>query len=214
MGNVNKTTKVISNNKNDKKNDNDMEELDNGIYSGFGIKKMKAYRCDLSLEQLNEKRERFWKDKTNPNNKNWTTWITIHQAIKYDEARASLLLEQYNISLINGCINNLIDEYGNKYKVPNYCINDPYFGRDIYKDNIENEIVKLRFYSYGGKVPIIFEVNNHWTGKKLKEEFIKMQKIHEDKTIRLFIYGIEIKDNEFLYQHSLNKEKPIYFIIN
>lgn len=50
--------------------------------------------------------------------------------------------------------------------------------------------------------------------KKLKEEFIKMQKIDGDKKIRLFVYGIEIKDDEFLYQHNLNQEKPIYVIIN
>lgn len=209
MGNANKNTKIISN-----IIDNDMEELNNDIYSGFGIKKMKAYKCNLNLEELNEKREQFWKDKTNPRNKNWTTWITIRQAIKYDEERASLLLEQYHISLINGCINHLIDEYGNRYKIPNYCINDPYFKRDISIDNTESKIIKIKFYSYGGKHPIILEVNTQWTAKKLKEEFIKMQKIDGDKKIRLFVYGIEIKDDEFLYQHNLNQEKPIYVIIN
>ena len=203
--------KIKSNNMNF---DNDMEEVENDIDSGIGIKKMKAYKCNLSLEELNKKREQFWKVKTNPKNKNWTTWITLHQAIKYDEERASLLLEQYNISLINGCINYLKDEYGNKYKIPNYCINDPYFERNIFVNNTENKIMKIKFYSYGGKPPIILEVNIQWTAKKLKEEFLKTQKINVDKKIRLFLCGIEIKDDEFLYQHNLNEEKPIYVIIN
>ena len=208
MGNTEKNNKVSYN------IDNDMEELDNDIYSGFGIRKMRAYKCNLNLEELNEKREQFWKDKTNPKNKNWTTWITIHQAIKYDEERASLLLELYHISLINGCINHLKDEYGYKYKIPNYCINDPYFKRDISTDKTESQIIKIRFYSYEGKHPIILKVNTQWKAKKLKEEFIKKQKIDGKKKIRLFVYGIEIKDDDFLYQHKLNQEKPIYVIIN
>lgn len=209
MGNANKNAEVCSN-----IIDNDMEELDNDIYSGFGIKKMKAYKCNLNSKELNKKREYFWKVKTNPRNKNWTTWITIHQAIKYDEERASLLLELYHISLINGCINHLIDEYGNKYKIPNYCINDPYFKRDMSTDNSESQIIKIKFYSYGNKHSIILEVNTQWTAKKLKEEFIKNQKIDGDKKIRFFVCGIEIKDDEFLYQHKVNQGKPIYVIIN
>ena len=56
---------------------------------------MKAYKSDLSLEDLNKKRQQFWDKKTNPKNPNWTTWNTIHQAINYDKHRASLLLELY-----------------------------------------------------------------------------------------------------------------------
>jgi len=30
----------------------------------------------------------------------------------------------------------------------------------------------------------------------------------------MFISGIEIQNNQFLYQHNINEEKPIYVIIN
>jgi len=47
MGNANKNAEVCSN-----IIDNDMEELDNDIYSGFGIKKMKAYYLQIKIKNL------------------------------------------------------------------------------------------------------------------------------------------------------------------
>jgi len=72
----------------------DMEEIKDDIYVGIGIKKMKGYKCDLKIDELNQKREHFWKVKTNTKNKNWIVWSTIKRALKYDEKRASLLLEE------------------------------------------------------------------------------------------------------------------------
>ena len=65
---------------NDQKIFEDMEEIKGDIFSGVGIKKMKAYKCDLKIDELNKQRELFWKIKTNHNNKNWTTWNTIKRA--------------------------------------------------------------------------------------------------------------------------------------
>ena len=193
----------------------DIKEVDVDIFSGVGIKKMKAYKSYLSLEDLNKRRQQFWDKKTNPKNPNWTIWKIIHQAINYDEHRASLLLEQYNICTENGCINNLIDEKGNKYKIPNYCINDPYYERNLVKeDNNKKKIIKVKFYSYGGNPPIELDIESQWTAKELKEKYKEFEKIDMNKKIRLFICGIEIKDNQYLYQHNLNEEKPIYVIIN
>ena len=62
----------------------DMEEIKGHIYSGVGIKKMKAYKCDLKIDELNKKREYFWKIKTNHNNKNWPTWNTIKKYVLFD----------------------------------------------------------------------------------------------------------------------------------
>ena len=75
-------------------------------------------------------------------------------------------------------------------------------------------VVKIRFYRYGGEPPITLEVNKLITGKDLKNIFKKYSNINEDKNIRMFISGIEIQNNQFLYQHNINEEKPIYVIIN
>ena len=113
----------------------DMEEIKEDIYIGIGIKKMKGYKCDLKINELNKLREHFWEVKTNHCNKNWVVWNTIKRAVEYDESRSSLLLKEYNIKPVNGCINHLVDSKGNYYKIPNYCINDPYFEKIIVDEN-------------------------------------------------------------------------------
>jgi hypothetical protein len=42
-----------------------------------------------------------------------------------------------NINVIES-INFLIDEFGNEYRIPNYCINDPYFEKNLL--DLEKEI--------------------------------------------------------------------------
>ena len=189
----------------------DMEEIKGDIYSGVGIKKMKAYKCDLKIDELNQKREYFWKIKTNHNNKNWPTWNTIKRAVLFDEFRASLLLEEYKITPVNGCINHLKDSKGNEYKIPNYCINDPYFGilnEDI--NNINEGKIKLKIYGFK-KFEI--EVSNKLKGKELKNEIKNKAEIENDKLIRLFYRGAEILDEEFIFNHDLNEEQPIMLLV-
>lgn len=194
--------------------DKDMEEWDNQKFSGIGIKKMKAYKCNLSLNELNKKRQNFWNKRINPKEENWINWKIIHQAILYDEPRTELLLKEYDFQPKNGCINHLIDKNGNIYKIPNYCINDPYFERILPENkNKENINIKVRFYKYGENPPLLLDVNNNLTGKELKKEYKSYSKLGKKKKIRLFVCGIEIKDNDYLYQHNLNEEKPIFVII-
>ena len=213
MGNTKNNLEIKSK---DKDLESDMKEYENEKFSGIGIKKMKAYKCDLTLDELNQKRERFWKVKMNPKHKNWTIWKVVKQAVDYDEHRASLLLDQYDILTYNGCINHLIDKERNQYKIPNYCINDPYFEREIKENNncnTEEKKLNIKFYQYGGDTPIIMEVNGSMKGYDIKEKYKKNCDITEDKNIRIFLYGVEIKDEDFLYQHNINEEKPIYIII-
>ena len=41
-----------------------------------------------------------------------------------------MILEEYHLTTAEGCINHIIDEEGNHYHIPNYCINDPYFEKE------------------------------------------------------------------------------------
>ena len=189
----------------------DLEEIKGDIYSGVGIKKMKAYKCNLKIDELNKKREYFWKIKTNHNNKNWPTWNTIKRAVLFDEFRASLLLEEYEITPVNGCINHLKDSKGNEYKIPNYCINDPYFGilnEDINK--INEDKIKLKIYGFKN---LEIEVSNKLKGKELKNEIKNKAEIENDKLIRLFYRGAEILDEDFIFNHDLNEEQPIMLLV-
>ena len=109
----NNTHLSSNNNINTEENFEDMEEINEDIYIGIGIRKMKAYKCDLKIDELNKKRDHFWEVKTNHKTKNWPTWNTIKRAVLFDEFRSSLLLEEYKITPINGCINHLVDSKGN-----------------------------------------------------------------------------------------------------
>jgi len=189
----------------------DIEEISEDIYTGIGIKKMKAYKCDLPIDELNKKREHFWEIKTNHKNKNWPIWNTIKRAVLFDEYRAELLLEEYKIKTVNGCINHLIDEKGNYYKIPNYCINDPYFGKlneDI--NNIREEKVKLKIYGFK---KFEMEINNKLRGNELKNEIKNKELLGDDKTIRLFYRGKEILDEDYIFNHDLNENIPIMLFV-
>ena len=125
----------------------DMEEVKEEVYVGIGIKRMRGYKCDLKIDELNKLRNYFWEIKTNTNNKNWLVWDTIRRALSYDELRASLLLQEYEIKTADGCINHLIDSKGNHYYIPNYCINEPYYEKTVLNEkNVEEKKIKMKFY--------------------------------------------------------------------
>ena len=189
----------------------DMEEINENIYVGIGIKKMKGYKCTLKIDELNKLREHFCEIKTNTNNSNWIIWKTIKRAVAYDELRASLLLEEYKIKTVNGCINHLIDSKGNHYYIPNYCINDPYYEKTVLNEkNVEEKKIKMKFY---GEKNIEMEIGNKLRGKELKSEIKIKEKIEDDKIIRLFYRGREIKDDDFLYNHNLNENCQIMLMV-
>ena len=198
-------------NKDDNEIFEDMEEIKEDIYVGIGIKKMKGYKCTLKVDELNKKREHFWEVKTNNKNKNWLVWITIKRAVSKDEERASLLLEEYNIKTVKGCINHLIDSNGNEYKIPNYCINDPYFGIiNSGEKDVKEEKLILNFY---GAKKLKLEVSNKLKGKELKNDIRIKEKIEDNKKMRLFYRGIEIKDEDFLYNHDINENTLINILL-
>jgi len=185
----------------------DMEEIKEDIYVGIGIKKMKGYKCDLKINELNQLRKHFWEVKTNHSNKNWVVWDTIKRAVEFDESRSSILLEEYSIKPVNGCINHLVDSKGNYYKIPNYCINDPYFEKIIVdENNIKEEKTKIKLYGWKN---LEIEINNKLKGKDLKNEIRMKEKIEEDYIIKLFYKGAEIKDDDYLYKHDLNENYPV-----
>jgi hypothetical protein len=190
----------------------DMEEYKEDIYVGLGIKRMKAYKCNLKIDELNKLREYFWRIKTKYTTKNWPTWYTIKRAVLFDELRASLLLKEYNIKIVNGCINYLEDSKGNFYKIPNYCINDPYFRKDVKDEqNVKEENINVSIYG-----PKKFEIvlSNKLKGKDLKNEIKIREQINDDKEIRLFTRGSEILNDDFLYKFNLNVYPLLYYFSN
>jgi len=190
----------------------DMEEIKGDTYVGIGIKKMKGYKCNLKIDELNKKREYFWNIKTNYKNKNWKIWDVIKRAVSFDELRATLLLEEYNIKTVNGCINHLIDSDGNYYRIPNYCINEPSFEINIEDDqNIEEKNVKIKIYGWKN---LEIEIDNKLKGEDLKKIIKNKFSLEDEKIIRLFSRGNEIKNDDYLYKYDFNENAPVMFMLN
>ena len=224
---INKLNIINTDEINDKNEDNeldesnesfhDMEEIKEDVYVGTGLKRMKGYKCNLAIDELNKKREEFWNKMTNSeNNKNWITWKIIRRAVIYDEVRGPLLLAEYNIKCVNGCINHLIDDKGNHYKIPNYCINEPYFERSLNEEEIKENNINIIFYgNFDGKLfHFDLKLSNKLSGKELKNIILKAQNLENNINIRLFERGIEIKDEQFLYQHKLQDESRVHLVMN
>ena len=185
----------------------DMKEWKGNRYKGIGIKRMKGYKCTLPIDKLNKKREEFWVAKCSQN----YMWQVVQQACIYDEYRANIVLEKYKMRTAEGCINHLIDENDNHYFVPNYCINDPYFEKELCNDEEnDDETVRLVLFEVSQNIHVTINISNHSTGADLKKKFRKETKIKKTKfNLRLFFSGSEIKDDHFLYQHKLENDYKI-----
>ena len=184
----------------------DMEEWDGERYKGVGIKKMKGYKCTLPIDKLNEMREKFWTTKIEEDE----NWRIIQQVCVFDEERANMTLGRYNFEVAENCVNHIIGNYGEHYYVPNYCINDPYFEKGLsLKEEVEKEI-NLILYDVATDTTVEQKFSNHDTGEKIKKIFREKTNTNENEyKLRLFFSGMEIKDNEYIYQHKLENDFKI-----
>ena len=188
-----------------------MEEWEGERYKGIGIKKMKGYKCNLQIDKLNQKRDEFWSKRNSHGSPNYKIWRVSNQACIYDEYRANVLLEEYNLTTFNGCINHIVDKNDNHYYIPNYCINDPYFEKEYkIRENIEKKEFKINLYEVANNTNSVLEVNNLITGLELKKLFCKQNNISLDEyNIRMFFSGMEISNEHFLYQYNIKNDFKI-----
>ena len=189
----------------------DMEEWEGERYKGIGIKRMKGYKCTLQIDKLNQKREEFWNLRNSHGAPNYKTWRIINQACVYDEFRANVIMEEYNLTTAEGCINHIIDKNGTHYIVPNYCINDPYFEKEFkVKDDIKQVDLTLNLYEVALNKTTTVNTNNLITGEKLKKIFCEQNNISmDDYKIRMFFAGNEILDEHYIYQYNIKNDFKI-----
>ena len=184
----------------------DMEEWRGDRYKGIGIKRMKGYKCDLPINKLNEMREKFWTTKIEENE----NWRIIQQICVFDEERANMTLGRFNFEVAENCVNHIIGSNGEHYYVPNYCINDPYFEKELNTEDMPEKKINLFLYDVSSDTTIKEIFSNHDTGEKIKNKFMEEAKINRNEyKIRLFFSGTEIKDSDFIYQHRLEDDFKI-----
>ena len=191
---------------------NDMPEYGNGITKGLGIKQMFAYKCDLKIDELNKLRDEFWSSKQI----NKQQWKIIHQACIYDHIKAEEYLYKNNMKCKSGCINEVVDANGYIYRIPNFCINDPYFELEILpQDNSHNETINIILFDISNQKQIKLKVNEAEKGESIIQKYAKAHNINlKENKIRLLFGGGIIKENESLYQHKVKDGFSIQIVIS
>ena len=178
----------------------DMEEWEGEKYKGVGIKRMKGYKCTLPIDKLNEMREKFWTTKINEDE----NWRIIQQVCVFDEERANMTLGRYNFEVADNCVNHIIGSEGEHYYVPNYCVNDPYFEKTLSLKDVEEKKINLILYDVANDHAVNHQFSVHDKGEKLKKVFREQTGTKETEyKLRLFFSGMEILDDEYIYQHKL-----------
>ena len=194
----------------------DMPEWPGEIYKGYGIKRMKGYKCNYNIDELYRLRDEFWRSKLDERDK----WIVLHQACIYDHIKAEEFLYKKGFKTIDGCINNVVDQEGRIYTIPNYCINDPYFEFEILPPDENNEkhkstIIKVTLVNLYENHKTNLHIPEATTGIELKKSYAKRNNIDLDKNnIKLIFGGGFIKDEEMLYQHKILDGFVIQVVIN
>ena len=85
-----------------------------------------------------------------------------------------------------------------------YQINDLYFEKELNNKDVEEKKIKLCLYDVSSDTTIKEIFSNHDKGETIKKKFFEETKLNENEyKIRLFFSGMEIKDNDFIYQHKL-----------
>ena len=181
----------------------DMPLWNNGKTSGLGIKEMPAYKCGLKINELEKKRKIFW----NSHKKQRDKWNIIHQACIYPHIKSEAYLAAHNFRTLDGCINMCISLEDNSiFRVPNYCINDPYFELELLPKSggNSNNIINVILNDISRKQKINLNINENTTGEQIINYYSNKNKIDltRNKVILLFGGGI-IKKDETIYQHKV-----------
>ena len=190
----------------------DMPEWGNNIMKGFGIKQMPAYKCDLKIDELIELRDDFWASRQTHK----TQWKIIHQACVFDHIKAEEYLYKNNMKCKSGCINEVVDANDNVYRVPNFCINDPYFELEILpEDNSHSETINIILFDITNQKQIKLKVSEAEKGESIIQKYAKAHNIDlNENKIRLLFGGGIIKENESLYQHKVKDGFSIQIVVS
>lgn len=174
------------------------------ISIGEGIKKMKAYKSNLKIDELNSLRDDFFITRIKSQGE---IWKNIRHACLIDSERSLNLITALKLKTINGCINHLKDSKENHYVIPNFCINDPYLEKIVKEINIKNKeenMVFLKLCNAYTQHKVDLEIDDRLTVLDMKVLYTEKAGVEGNySSIRMFFGGIELKNENFIYQYDL-----------
>ena len=187
-------------------------EVNEDIFIGNGLKKMKGYICPISKEDLDKKRIAFWGTRTEGNEQTWMFLKQICEMNNEENDNINAMLEAFGLIPYNQCINITYDASGALYEIPNYCINDPYKYEIIENEKVRPKEEKVKFHFRGAHKTKI-TCSNYETVKNVKEKLGKKYNAEIDK-IRLFFYGKEMKNEFELWNYNITQDCVVILMIS
>jgi len=178
--------------------------------AGTGVKATVSWEATITRAQLKEKREEYWRTRTDGNRR---TWMIIKAAVEADAATALTIIQNHGLKMKKGNITLLEDSEGHLYNIPVFMVNNPVsFHKErkskprVVKNTEENIKVKIR--KAGVAQDVEFEIKNTTKVADLKNMYSEKTGFHVE-TVKLFFGGKEIKDHDTLAKNFIENEMVI-----
>ena len=196
----------------------DFKELKNGKMIGEGYKKIPSYKCTIPYDELNQKRESFWKSRK----KNQALWKVLRDCCESDNDTIELLLDAAMMSCEGENLRKVVfDPIPDMvFRIPNYCICDPIIERDydeIKKNctNIKEKNINVEIVYCEKNENYNFDVSNEMKVSDLKEKFAESVNLDSEKfKIRFLYMGFELMDDNLLCYDNVDNGSKILASVN
>ena len=181
-------------------------EVKNNIYVGKGLKRMKGYISIVPKDELEKRRIAFWETRVEGDPQVWTFLKELIDLPEGEEENMKAMLEANEITPLRKCINVTYDKEGEVYEIPNYCINEP-ISFDCPEMHLKKPAKKeVVFHVRKGAQQVKIKAHNTTLVEKVKSNIRQKWEINEDKNIRLFFRGKEMKDGKELWIYNIEDD--------
>ena len=179
-------------------------------YIGKGLKRMKGYISNKTLEELIKIRQDFWSSRIEGDKEIWNLLKNICNDNSLKENDIKEILKVSEIIPYKNCINIVYDSKGFLYEIPNYCINLPLrYEIDVIendKKKPKEEKINITIRYFRNEIKIL--ISNWKSVLDLKNEILKLNQYKNVniERIKLFFGGKELnKDKELWFYNFINK---------
>lgn len=193
-------------------NFDDFPLLEGDYYFGEGIRKVKAYKCGLPYDKLEQKRANFWNSKKSDRH----IWSCLKECCEVEEYETAIpLLDASEIDCVDANMQKVKDRTTQKiFCLPNWVVASPSLIID-FSDKAEKSIAeketKIRIFMNEK----IFSVSTKMMGQELKTGYLKACELPSDEyNIRIFYRGKEVKDDHLLFYHEILNDSKLMINLN